>query len=130
MKDVQTGVCRCGATRYEITGSPVTQLMCFCSDCRAFTGSDAFAAYIVKQVDFSPTEGSPKFYATVARSGRAVKRYFCDTCGSSLWAQLEIGLVSVAGGSLDDVELFQPVRTNLADEAPAWARIPDSLEAG
>ena len=130
MKDVQTGGCRCGATRYEITGSPVTQLMCSCSDCRAFTGSDAFAAYIVKQVDFSPTEGSPKFYATVARSGRAVKRYFCDTCGSSLWVQLEIGLVSVGGGSLDDVELFQPVRTNLADEAPAWARIPNNLEAG
>ncbi len=129
MKDVQTGGCRCGASRYEITGKPVTQLMCFCSDCRSFSGSAAFAAYIVKQVDFSPTEGNPKFYATVARSERTVKRYFCDTCGSSLWAQLEIGLVSVAGGSLDDVGLFQPERTNLADEAPSWARIPENFGA-
>ena len=40
-------------------------------------------------------------------------------CGAT-----EVGLTSVAAGSLDDPELFQPDRAVFLHEAPTWARVP------
>ncbi|MBJ38615.1 MAG: hypothetical protein CMD83_09155 [Gammaproteobacteria bacterium] len=53
--------------------------------------------------------------------------HFCSRCGSNLWGATEVGLTSVAAGSLDDPELFQPDRAVFLHEAPTWARVPEGM---
>lgn len=123
------GGCFCGEIRYRISGDPVLQLYCFCTDCLAITGTDGYAGYMVKNEDFSLVKGTPKTHDKLSKEGRTVRRHFCGTCGTNLWGQTELGLVSVAAGTLDDPSEFQPTKKAFAHDAPDWARVPGSLEA-
>ena len=104
------GGCLCGAVRYSIVGEPVFQLYCYCTDCRRVSGTDGYAAYVVQRSDLTLDQGEPTSFSVTAKSGRTNTRNFCGKCGSRLWADLELGFASVAGGSLDDPEVFQPGR--------------------
>ena len=96
------GGCLCGAVRYSIVGEPVFQLYCYCTDCRRVSGTDGYAAYVVQRSDLTLDQGEPTSFSVTAKSGRTNTRNFCGKCGSRLWADLELGFASVAGGSLDD----------------------------
>jgi hypothetical protein len=119
------GGCFCAAVRYEITGKPVLQIMCFCRDCLVRAGTDGYAGYMVNEDDFKHLKGTTTHITTKADSGRSVDRHFCPICGSHLWGQTQLGLVSVAAGSLDDPTLFKPSQAVFTEQAPPWARIPD-----
>ncbi|WP_419905025.1 GFA family protein [Kiloniella sp.] len=123
-----TGGCFCGEVRYEITGDPVLQLLCFCKDCLSITGTDGYAGYMVKNSDFQKTSGKPTVHKKISKEGRTVNRNFCGVCGSNLWGETEFGLISVTAGSLDDANLFQPTKKVFTQDTPHWARIPDDLE--
>ncbi len=125
---VITGGCACGQVRYEISGEPVLSLYCFCSLCRRRAGTDGYAGMMVAAADFTHTSGTTSFYRTAAESGREVDRHFCPNCGSHLWGETQIDLVSVAAGTLDDPTNFVPTRAVFTEDAPPWARIPDGLE--
>ena len=45
------GGCLCGAVRFSISGEPVVQLFCYCTDCRQVSGTDGYAAYVVQRAD-------------------------------------------------------------------------------
>lgn len=100
------GGCLCGAVRYSVSGEPVVQLYCYCTDCRKVSGTDGYAAYVVHRDDLTLEQGEPVRYSVTAKSGRTNTRNFCGKCGSRLWADLDTGVASVAGGSLDDPDLF------------------------
>ena len=119
-----TGGCFCGEIRYEISGPPQIQLVCFCRDCLATTGTDGYSGVMVNEQDFRITAGKPAAHVRTSKSGRTVKRRFCATCGTNLWGETEIGLISVAAGTLDDPDAFAPSRVAFAEDAPAWARVP------
>ena len=128
MNQIIEGGCFCGEIRYQITGEPVIQLYCFCEDCLSIIGTDGYAGYMVKDADFLLTNGSPSTHKKLSKHGRTVKRHFCGTCGTNLWGQTEIGLVSVAAGTLDDRSVFKPTKKVFFHDAPEWARVPDELE--
>lgn len=128
MKNTLEGGCFCGEIRYQVNGDPVVQLYCFCKDCLAITGTDGYAGYMVKNEDFSLIKGMPKTHDKVSKAGRTVKRHFCGNCGSNLWGQTELGLISISAGTLDDPGQFNPAGKVFAHDAPTWARIPDNLE--
>ena len=98
----------CGAVRYSVSGEPVVQLYCYCTDCRKVSGTDGYAAYVVHRDDLTLEQGEPVRYSVTAKSGRTNTRNFCGKCGSRLWADLDTGVTSVAGGSLDDPDFFRP----------------------
>lgn len=123
-----SGGCLCGAIRYEISGDPVFQLLCFCRDCLAISGTDGYAGYMVNDGDFRHISGTPTVHTRSSAAGRQVHRHFCGSCGSNLWGQTELGLISVAAGTLDDPSHFKPTKKVFVDDAPPWARIPDHLE--
>lgn len=83
---------------------------------------------MVQNDDFSIVSGSPTSYVRNSDSGRKVIRKFCAECGTNVWGQTELGLVSVVAGTLDNPELFAPTKAVFTDQAPSWARIPDHLE--
>lgn len=122
------GGCCCGAVRYRVGAEPVVQLLCYCKDCLAITGSDGCACYIVKDTDFEITSGQPNRFDTQSKADRVLNRYFCGECGTNVYGQTELGLVSVAAGTLDDASVFEPTRTVHAQDAPHWARIPEHLK--
>ena len=123
------GGCLCGAVRYSIVREPVFQLYCYCTDCRRVSGTDGYAAYVVQRSDLTLDQGEPTSFSVTAKSGRTNTRNFCGKCGSRLWADLELGLASVAGGSLDDPEVFQPTMVHCENDAPSWGRVPQKLES-
>ena len=53
---------------------------------------------------------------------------FCAECGSNLWGAIEFGLISVAAGTLDNPNLFEPTKKVFVDDAPHWARVPNEVE--
>ena len=122
------GGCLCGAVRYSIVGEPVFQLYCYCTDCRRVSGTDGYAAYVVQRSDLTLDQGEPTSFSVTAKSGRTNTRNFCGKCGSRLWADLELGFASVAGGSLDDPEVF-PTMVHCENDAPSWGRVPEVLES-
>jgi hypothetical protein len=123
------GSCLCGEVSFSIVGEAVAQLLCFCSDCRKISGADSYAAYVVPRAALTLEAGTPTSYTVTAASGRLNKRNFCGTCGSRLWADLEMNLASVSGTSLNDPELFQPTMVHCESDAPTWARIPEHMES-
>ena len=122
-KEIRGG-CFCGAIRYEITGGAEFQLYCFCADCRAVTGTDGYAGYMVKNENFKHTKGTPTQHRKTSSEGRTVIRNFCGICGSNVWGETELGILSVAAGTLDDPNLFNPTMNVFEEQAPPWARIP------
>ena len=128
MQSKTEGGCFCGEIRYRISGDPVIQLYCYCTDCLAICGTDGYAGYMVKDHDFALLAGTPRTHDKISKEGRTVKRHFCGTCGSNLWGQTEFGLISVSVGTLDDPDQFEPTGKAFAHDAPKWARIPDGLE--
>ena len=118
------GGCFCGAIRYEISGPAQLQLYCFCADCRATTGPDGYAGYMVKDAHFKHTAGTPTQYRKISSEGRTVIRNFCGVCGSSLWGETQLGISSVAAGTLDGPTLFKPTMNVFEEQAPPWARVP------
>ena len=121
------GGCLCGEVRYSIAGDPVAQLFCYCTDCVKVSGAAGYAAYVVQRGDLSIDQGVPTSYTVEARSGRKNTRNFCPSCGTRLWADLDTGVASVSGSSLDHPEVFQPTMIHCENDAPAWASIPVEL---
>ncbi len=123
-----TGGCLCGDVRFSISGDPVVQLFCYCKDCLRASGTDGFAAYVVPRPTLTLDQGEISSYTVTAASGRANTRNFCGKCGSRLWADLEMGVASVAAGSLDDPSIFKPSMTHCVADGPSWARVDTALE--
>ena len=128
MSERTTGGCFCGHVRYEITGEPALQVLCFCTDCMKTSGTAGYAGYMVNASDFNVVSGEPKVHVKVSKEGRKVARNFCPECGSNLFGVTEFGLVSVAAGTLDNPELFQPSGKVFTHDAPHWARVPSGLK--
>ena len=122
------GGCFCGSVRYRVSGQPVLSLICFCRDCLAISGSGGYAGMMVNDDDFTHISGKTTVHIKVSKSGRSVQRHFCPNCGSNLWGQTELGLISVAAGSLDEPNDFRPTKAVFVADAPTWARIPEGLE--
>ncbi len=128
MNDTMEGGCFCNAIRYRVTGEPALSLLCFCSDCLASYGCDGFPGLMVENNAFQQVAGSTTEFARSSASGRTVVKHFCSTCGTTIWGQTELGLVSISAGTLDDPNRFRPTKAVFTDQAPHWARIPDHLE--
>ena len=122
------GGCFCGEIRYRVNDEATLQLLCFCKDCVAITGTDGYAGYMVKDEHFQVLAGKPNTHVKVAKSGRKIVRHFCGNCGSNLWGQTEMGLTSIAAGSLDDPTLFNPTHKVFTEDALSWARVPEELD--
>ncbi|KAF2084647.1 hypothetical protein K490DRAFT_48753 [Saccharata proteae CBS 121410] len=97
------GSCMCSATAYEYTGEPATTALCHCTDCQKWTGAAYTSNVVVPRTNFKVTKGSPKSYDAVGASGKINKHWFCETCGSGLYTELEImpDMTCVKSGTLD-----------------------------
>ncbi|KAK4502878.1 hypothetical protein PRZ48_006304 [Zasmidium cellare] len=98
-----SGSCMCGGISYEYTGDPAVTALCHCTDCQKWTGAAYTSNVVVPRTNFKVTKGSPKDYDAVGASGKINKHWFCPTCGSSLYTELEImpDVTCIKSGGLD-----------------------------
>ena len=130
-KNIATGGCLCGGTRYEAVPRPDSAYYCHCRDCQIGSGSAFHAAIFCDEDDFRQLSGNLSTYETVADSGRALKRNFCTDCGTPLYWTGEgfPGAVVITLSSLDDPEAHQPVHEGWTARSLSWARISDDIES-
>ncbi|KAJ9612716.1 uncharacterized protein PV06_02259 [Exophiala oligosperma] len=98
------GSCMCGGIKYEFTGEPAVTALCHCIDCQKWTGGAFTSNAVVPRTSFKVTQGTPSSYDATGASGKINKHFFCPTCGSSLYTELEVmpDVTCVKAGGLDD----------------------------
>ena len=103
--------CLCGAVRITATGQPNRIGLCHCLDCRKHHGALFFAAAIF-----------PEEAVTIAGETSDYKsRYFCPTCGSSVFAAFPgSGEIELHLGALDAPDLFTPTYECWTIRREAW----------
>jgi hypothetical protein len=116
------GGCQCGAVRFSASGLGASSI-CHCRMCQKATGG--FFGPYVDAHDLAWTRGGPKYF----QSSEAVRRGFCDACGTPLTFESK-GSAGVMIGALDDPEsapptqqLVWPDKLSYADHLaglPAW----------
>ncbi|KAI1825230.1 DUF636 domain-containing protein [Xylaria intraflava] len=98
-----TGSCMCGEIKYQFTGEPAATALCHCIDCQKWSGGSFTSNALVPRSVFSVTQGTPKTFDVTGASGKINKHFFCPTCGSSLYTELEImpEMTCIKAGTLD-----------------------------
>ncbi|KAJ5594124.1 Glutathione-dependent formaldehyde-activating enzyme/centromere protein V [Penicillium hispanicum] len=101
-----TGSCMCGAVHYAVEVDQYTAALCHCTDCQKWSGAAFTANAVVPRNSFKVTKGTPNSYDATGTSGKINKHFFCSTCGSSIYTELEImpDLTCVKAGTLDNKE--------------------------
>jgi hypothetical protein len=124
----RTGGCLCGAIRYRLIGEPIVSRICWCRDCQHLAGNGTASA--IFHAEALEVQGSLSEHVSVADSGNHVRRRFCPTCGSHLFAD-NVGrgdLTVVRLGTLDDPSSISPAINIWSASAPAWACLNPALQ--
>lgn len=124
----RTGGCLCGAVRYRLSAEPVISRVCWCRDCQRLAGNGTVNAIFPSAA--IEVMGTTAEYTSTADSGNTVRRRFCPSCGSQLFADSSgrPGLTVVRLGTLDDPSSVTPSANIWAGSAPAWACLDPGLE--
>lgn len=105
-----TGGCLCGNIRFAVTGSPLSQGVCYCSKCRKAGASFGSPLLVLSKSDFKCAGKTLAKVITPSDRGSIVSRSFCRDCGSHIFAEISDlpGLVTIRGASLDDPSALSP----------------------
>lgn len=124
------GGCKCGSVRFSAEGPELQVVSCHCSMCRGLTGA-AFSTYVVVREDqFTVTEGCAKLtrYEVTDRTSR----HFCSTCGTSLFnsnPETYRGLRMLYLGTVLGNERFAPRINIFCESQLLWVTVPESSKS-
>ncbi|KAJ5816416.1 hypothetical protein N7447_008649 [Penicillium robsamsonii] len=101
-----TGSCMCGGVTYAVEADTYMAALCHCTDCQKWSGGAFTSNAVVPRTSMKVTKGTPNSYDGVGNSGKINKHFFCPTCGSSLYTELEImpDMTCIKAGTLDGGE--------------------------
>ncbi|CAI7570396.1 hypothetical protein PCG10_007925 [Penicillium crustosum] len=101
-----TGSCMCGGVTYAVEADTYLAALCHCTDCQKWSGGAFTSNAVVPRTSLKVTKGTPNSYDAVGNSGKINKHFFCSTCGSSIYTELEImpDMTCVKAGTLDGGE--------------------------
>lgn len=124
-----TGGCRCGQVRYEARTKGFRSVVCGCADCQRASGSFLSVAVGVKADAFTIAEGEEhlKCFADTGDSGQPVRRYWCDHCGTPLFARPDSysHIVSLRAITLDEPFVGTPLFGIFEANIPKWIHMPE-----
>ena len=120
-----SGRCLCGQVTYHCDADPAFMGKCYCLDCSNESGTGHITTIAVPDAAFVVT-GEMTAFTKPTDDGGKLTKYFCTTCGSTLFTRPEklAGLVVVRAGTLDDRSVVTPQLQMYVSRAPAWDR-PD-----
>ena len=119
-----SGGCLCGEIRYESTEPPFRTGYCHCRMCQKAVGNIFGTAAFFRHERFRFVTREPRWYS----SSEAVKRGFCETCGSPIaYQHRDVGHISIWMGTLDEPERFEPQVHWYSDTKISWVDIHADL---
>ncbi len=123
-----TGGCLCGAVRYRITAAPVAARICWCRACQ-YLGAGSGTVNAIFPSDALQVEGVLSEYSSAADSGNLMRRRYCPTCGTPVFANSAARpqFTGVRVGTLDDPGRIKPEATIWTSAAPSWAAFDTAL---
>lgn len=129
MSTPYTGGCLCKAVRYEATGEPGLQGLCFCKDCQRVSG-----AFYVPFMSFARAttritgDVAPQMFK--GGSGQDAVRNFCPACGAMVFGtpQIDTSIYTIYAGSLDEPTRFKPTVAMFETGRPYFVTIPKGLK--
>jgi hypothetical protein len=119
------GRCHCGSVQYEVSGEPIHQALCHCSDCRRHSGAPMVGWALFPNERIS-IRGETKEY----RSSDAGRRHFCPGCGTSLFYTNSVifpDQTDVQIATLDDPDSVVPQAQIQTAERIGWMEKLDEL---
>jgi len=84
---METGSCLCGGVQYEITGKMSDVIHCHCQTCRK-THATAFSSVAIVPLGGLHIKAGQDLLKHF-ESSPGKKRYFCEHCGSHIYAKRE-----------------------------------------
>ena len=120
--------CLCGGVRYEIDDGAIGPVvMCHCGMCRKATGSAYATNAAVAATAFHLRAGADLLTRYESSPGKY--RYFCERCGSPVYARSPEmpDHVRIRLGLLDDDPGVRPSFHYDAESKAPWDEITDSL---
>lgn len=124
----RNGHCLCGSAHYLISVDPVAARICWCRDCQYIAANGT--VNLLVPTSALEIHGELSEHTGTADSGNQIKRRFCPTCGSHLFANSSARpqFTVVRAGTLDNPSSIQPTANIWASSAPAWACLSSGLE--
>jgi hypothetical protein len=125
-----TGVCLCGAVRYESSEDATITGHCHCINCRKSSckGHGSHMGILAYALTLKGTLSS---YGAPTDTSSTVTRNFHPTCGfaiNSINSAME-GMLFIRASSLDAPELFKPKVVVYTSRAPSWDKMDPNLLA-
>ena len=121
-----SGGCMCGDVRYELKNEPLFVHACHCADCQRFSGSAFVVLMGVDKLDFEWT-GEITTVTNPTPSGAGYDANVCAKCATVIWNKyhfVELPIIAVRGGTLDDPSLAPPTYHIFTKSKQAWFEIP------
>lgn len=98
--------CACGAVEVALSGSPILQCYCHCSDCRDWLGAPVHGATGWRNDQVKWVKGADD--VTVYKRTDKSHRKACRTCGGAVLVEHpSIGVVDVLASNIKDMR-FEP----------------------
>ena len=125
----RSGRCLCGAVSYHFSGETIAARICWCKDCQHIASNGT--ANAVVNTDSLIINGELSEFISVAESGNQIRRRFCPTCGSHLFANSSARpqYTVVRIGTLDEPSSISPTMNIWTKSAPAWACFDGNLDS-
>ena len=124
---VLIGGCICGQVRYEIKDGPLFVHACHCSDCQRYSGSAFVVLLGVAKADFE-VEGEVSTVTNPTPSGAGYDANLCPKCATVIWSKyhfVDLPIVAVRGGTLDDPTLAPPSYHIFTRSKQPWLELPN-----
>lgn len=127
------GSCHCGAVRFSCESyAPAPYMHCYCSICRKVAGGGGFAINLGARKEGLVVEGEENVSVYRVRQADGglgtLKRHFCKTCGSMLWAWDETwpDLLHPFASAIDAPLPVPPERVHIMlDSKASWVPVPE-----
>ena len=120
-------ICCCGACAITVEGDPILNGICHCENCRRRTGSAfGWSAYFVGD-QIRAIDGDLTIYALDPSDPPRQQRFFCPTCGTTLFwrSGAHPDHTGVAGGCFVEGRLDEPTVTASDDKRLHWMVAPE-----
>ncbi|EJD42111.1 hypothetical protein AURDEDRAFT_186243 [Auricularia subglabra TFB-10046 SS5] len=99
------GACYCGEITYTLDDAPGDAMLCHCLTCRTLNSGCSYNfPSRFDRITVTSAKQPTMFRDTKTKSGNAIERYFCGTCGSTLYSRPVGGGAFIKVGALDEAK--------------------------
>ena len=123
-----SGKCYCGEISYQFEEPVHSQIICYCRECRFFSGGESNASLVISKDNFQITKGVPKAFSREDLDNPRV-RYFCGTCGTHIYVESppRPGMIVLKVGTIDDHSWFRPQMAIFCSDKQPFHKITENI---